>query len=318
MRATSDGSVSCQDGSMQNWDWTVGCLDCFPTTTSFEIIPDCIHRTYQVAVDVDSLGTATAVNIYDTFSGDTLYNMPAGVTLVGPFPMDSTTKVTVFNNDNSLCRITSPTLIWNSDTCIVDTCGSANFSHCWQNADTAWFSYASTQSSPITVRFLSGELGSSDKILFYNGATPLSAVIFFGNSGGDMTNFALNSSNVDNTLTFVVMSDANGSCQDGEYEPLEWDVQCGAVGIDELAGVGFRMYPNPTEGLLYVELTEATAKPLGILVYDVTGRQVLNVPVNALTAGTNTIDLAALQNGQYLVQVTTAEQVVAQRVLVAR
>jgi hypothetical protein len=318
MRGTSDGSVACQTNPAWEWNWTVGCLDCFPTTTSFEVIPDCIHRTYQVAVQVDSLGTATAVNIYNTLSGDTLFNMPAGQTLIGPFPMDSATKVTVFNNDNSLCRITSPELIWNSDTCIVDTCGSANFSYCWQSADTAWFSYASTQGTDITVRFLSGDLGLSDKVLFYNGATPLSAVIFFGNSGGNMTNFALNSNNVNNTLTFVVMSDATGSCADGTFAPLEWDVQCGAVGIDELAGTGFRMFPNPTSGLLYIELFEAQAKPLSIAVFDVAGRQVLNVPVNNLAFGTNTIDLGTLQNGQYLVQVTSVDQVVAQRVLVAR
>jgi hypothetical protein len=45
---------------------------------------------------------------------------------------------------------------------------------------------------------------------------------------------------------------------------------------------------------------------------------VLNVPVNNLAFGTNTIDLGTLQNGQYLVQVTSVDQVVAQRVLVAR
>jgi hypothetical protein len=318
MLATSDGSVSCQSGSMLTWNWTVGCLDCDPTTTTFTIVPDCIHRTYQVAVDVDSLGSATAVNIYDQFSGDTLFNMPAGITYVGPIPMDSLTKITVFNNDNSLCRVNSGDLIWNSDTCIVDTCGSANFSYCWQSSDTAWFSYASTQASPITVRFLSGDLGLNDKVLFYNGSTPLSAVVFFGNSGGNLTNLALNSNNVNNTITFVVMSDATGSCADGTFAPLEWDVQCGAVGIDELAGTGFRMFPNPTSGLLYIELLEAQARPLSIAVFDVAGRQVMNVPVNNLASGTNTIDLGSLQNGQYLVQVTTVDQVVAQRVLVAR
>jgi hypothetical protein len=65
-------------------------------------------------------------------------------------------------------------------------------------------------------------------------------------------------------------------------------------------------------------LFEAQAKPLSIAVFDVAGRQVLNVPVNNLASGTNTIDLGTLQNGQYLVQVTSVDQVVAQRVLVAR
>lgn len=318
MAATSDGSVSCQSGSMLTWNWTVGCLDCEPTTTTFTMVPDCIHRTFQVAVDVDSLGTASAVNIYDTFSGDTLYNMPAGVTLLGPYPMDSTTKVTVFNNDNSLCRINSTDLSWPSDTCIVDTCGSANYSYCWQNADTAWFSYASTQGTPITVRFLSGDLGPQDKILFYNGATPLSAVIFFGNSGGTMTNFALNSANVNNVITFLVMSDGSGSCADGGFNQLEWDVQCGEVGVDELAGQTFNLYPNPTDGLVYVNMNDPSAKPLGINVYDVAGRLVLAVPANNLTTGLNTVDLGELQNGQYLLQVTTTQEVIAQRVMVAR
>lgn len=318
MAATSDGSVACATNPAWEWIWTVGCLDCDPTTTTFNIIPDCIHRTYQVAVDVDSLGSATAVNIYDRFSGDTLFNMPAGVTLIGPIPMDSATKITVFNNDNSLCRKISNELIWTSDTCVVDTCGSANYSYCYVNSDTAWFSYRSTQGVPITVRFLSGNLGPNDKVLFYNGTTVYSAVIFLGNNGGNMANFALNSTNVDNAITFRVMSDATGSCQGGQYEPLVWDVQCGAVGIDELADHGFHMYPNPTEGLLYVQMTQGSAAPLSVFVFDLAGRQVMNVPTNNLIAGTNTIDLSSLQNGQYLVQVTTVDQVVAQRVQVMR
>ncbi len=317
MRGTSDGSVSCQSGSMLTWNWTVGCLDCEPTTTSFNLVPDCIHRTYQVAVDIANLGSATAVNIYDEYSGDTLFNMPAGVTLIGPIPMDTLTKIKVFNNDNSLCRVISPDLVWTSDSCIVDTCGSANYSYCWQSSDTAWFAYQSTQNVPITVRFLSGDLGNQDKVLFYNGSTQLSAVIFFGNSGGNMTNFALNSTNANNVLTFVVMSDASGSCQDGTYGPLEWDVQCGLVGIDELAGQSFSLYPNPTDGLVYIRMNDPSVRPIAVAVYDVAGRQVLTVPTGSLVAGMNTVDLGGLQNGQYLVQVIAEDQIIAQRIVVA-
>ena len=319
MKATSDGSVSCQSGSMQTWVYTVGCLDCDPTTTDFEVIPDCVHRTFQVAVNVDSLGSASAVNIYDTFSGDTLFNIPAGTTLLGPYEMGDSTKVTVFNNDNTLCRVVSPYLGYETDTCIVDTCGSANYSWCYQNSDTAWFAYASTQNVPITIRFLSGDLGPNDKVLFYNGNSVLSAVIFFGNNGGDMSNFALNSANVDNTLTFVVMSDGAGSCQDGQYDnPLTWDVQCGAVGVEELKVDGFRVYPNPTDGLVYLQMAEGTARPLSVVVLDVAGRQVLSVPANNLVAGYNTIDLGGLANGQYMIQVTTEGQLLTQRIMVAR
>ncbi|MBL8003382.1 MAG: T9SS type A sorting domain-containing protein [Flavobacteriales bacterium] len=320
MKASSDASVSCQSGSMQTWVYTVGCLDCDPTTTEFEVIPDCVHRTFQVAVNVDSLGSATAVNIYDTYSGDTLFNIPAGTTLLGPFEMgNDSTKVTVFNNDNTLCRVVSPYLGYDTDTCIVDTCGSANYSWCYQNSDTAWFAYASTQNVPITIRFLSGDLGPNDKVLFYNGNSVLSAVIFFGNNGGDMSNFALNSANVDNTLTFVVMSDGAGSCQDGQYDnPLTWDVQCGAVGVEELKVEGFRVYPNPTDGVVYLQMADGSALPLSVVVLDVAGRQVLSVPANNLVAGYNTIDLGGLANGQYMIQVTTEGQLLTQRIMVAR
>jgi hypothetical protein len=304
---------------MATWVYTVGCLDCDPTVTNFEVIPDCIHRTFQVAVNVDSLGSATAVNVYDTFSGDTLYNLPAGTTLLGPFLMGDSTKVTVFNNDNTLCRVSSPYLGYSIDSCIVDTCGSANYSWCYQNSDTAWFAYASTQNVPITVRFLSGDLGPNDKVLFYNGNSVLSAVIFFGNNGGDMSNFALSSANADNPLTFVVMSDGSGSCQDGQVTPqLEWDVQCGAVGVEELASNGFRVYPNPTDGVIYLQMGENSARPLAVTIYDVAGRQVLNVPATSLVAGYNTIDLTSLLNGQYMIQVTTDTELLSQRIIVAR
>lgn len=319
MKATSDASVSCSSGAMATWNYTVGCLDCDPTQTQFSVVPDCVHRTFQVAVNVSDLGSATAVSIYDTFSGDTLFNIPAGTTLLGPYDMGDSTKVTVFNNDNSLCRVNSPYLKHAIDSCIVDTCGSANYSWCYQNADTAWFAYASTQNVPITVRFLSGDLGPNDKVLFYNGNSVLSAVIFFGNNGGDMSNFALNSANVDNTLTFVVMSDGAGSCQDGQFgNPLTWDVQCGAVGVEELAATGFRVYPNPTDGLVYLQMGEGAERPLSVNVFDIAGRQVLAVPANNLVTGYNTIDLRALVNGQYMLQVTTANELLSQRIIVAR
>ncbi|HEX2618095.1 MAG TPA: hypothetical protein VHL57_11170, partial [Flavobacteriales bacterium] len=101
----TDGSVSCQSGSDTQLDWTVSCLDCTNPAANFQVVPDCIHHTFSVAVDVTGTGTSSTVRIANTVEPqDTLTNIGLGTTLVGPFPMDSLARITVMNATNPLCR----------------------------------------------------------------------------------------------------------------------------------------------------------------------------------------------------------------------
>lgn len=69
-----------------------------------------------------------------------------------------------------------------------------------------------------------------------------------------------------------------------------------SVGIDNVAAIPFRVYPNPTTGLLHVSgVGEADAVQL----FDITGRRVMAVSANA---GSAVIDLAPLPQGIYILR----------------
>ncbi|MBK9175917.1 MAG: T9SS type A sorting domain-containing protein [Flavobacteriales bacterium] len=145
------------------------------------------------------------------------------------------------------------------------------------------------------------------------------AAIYQGNNGGNLTGFAVNSQNAGNAITLRIQSDAAGSCDDGQtLVPLRWTVGCGAVGMEDLAQGGFAVYPNPTDGLLYLSLGDAAPGIVRVRVMDMSGRTVIEQSLNITSGATNSIDMQPLQNGQYMVQVATSDWTRVQRVQVTR
>jgi hypothetical protein len=95
-------------------------------------------------------------------------------------------------------------------------------------------------------------------------------------------------------------------------------VGCGAVGIDEASSEGFSVYPNPTRDLLTIALGGNVSGDVLVRVLDMSGRVVLESPYVVKGGGSNTISLAGLQTGQYMIQLNTDNWVKTQRVQVAR
>ena len=82
--------------------------------------------------------------------------------------------------------------------------------------------------------------------------------------------------------------------------------------LDEISssGFGLRLYPNPTQGIFFLESDEVVDR---IQLLDITGRvleQYTNVP-----QGTTEMDLNSYPNGVYLVKVTVGNKEVQQRVI---
>ena len=248
MQMSSDGSVCCFTGFIQQWDWDVACLDCSVPVSTFSVVPDCIHREFSVQLDLTSTGSATVADVINTLNTDTVQNLPVGVHMIGPFPMDSTVFLTVLNGDNPLCRQNSPALAYFADSCVIVSCGVDNYTYCYENNDDAWFVYQADGAFPITVTFLDGDMLVNDKIVFYNGPDDFSALIYQGNNGGDLTGVAYSSSNADNILALRVLSDPTGSCSDGgAQQPFQWFVSCGLVGVDELTPGDFLTLSEPDQ-----------------------------------------------------------------------
>ncbi|MEZ4740151.1 MAG: T9SS type A sorting domain-containing protein [Flavobacteriales bacterium] len=318
-RVTTDGSVSCQSGSQTELNWNVYCLDCSTPETTINIVPDCRSRTYMAEVIVTATGGDTTLAIINTLQGDSIMGAGVGVHTFGPYALDSLSYFQITNEGNGQCRLSSDTLTYAADSCIFVSCGSDNYDHCYGNDEDRWYTYQAEGDFPITIGFLQGQMLSGDRIVLYNGRNESANVLYQGNNGGNLAGFALNSQNAERIITLRIQSNGAGSCDDGQVlNELRWSVQCGAVGLTELAADGFAVYPNPTSDILQIELGAKVSGSVQCRVLDMSGRVVIERSLQMNGGTRNVLDMGDLQSGQYLVQLTTANWVRTERVQVAR
>ncbi|MCB9197659.1 MAG: T9SS type A sorting domain-containing protein [Flavobacteriales bacterium] len=76
------------------------------------------------------------------------------------------------------------------------------------------------------------------------------------------------------------------------------------VSIFELNGISVNVYPNPSNGLIYVQLNELIEGE--IEVYDALGKMVMNQPLLSLNTS---IDLSTQEGGLYLIKIRSGESV---------
>ena len=75
------------------------------------------------------------------------------------------------------------------------------------------------------------------------------------------------------------------------------------LGIDNLEATAITLYPNPARGLVSITLK---AEAAGVVtLYDMTGRQVLTIPVQA-GASTVSINTSSMADGVYMVRMGTS------------
>ncbi|MEO5584529.1 MAG: T9SS type A sorting domain-containing protein, partial [Flavobacteriales bacterium] len=265
-------------------------------------------------VNVDSTGSGSFVRIANSLSTDTLTNIFAGLSTVGPFPMDSTVVLTVMNETNNLCRIFSAPFTSITASCLDSVCAAEAYDYCYTNNDTAWFLYQGTENVPLTIEFLWGHLLADDFVQIFDGPAPTAAdLLWQGNLNGNMAGFSINTTNMAHILLMRVVSNGAGSCATGQATPaLHWVVQCGAVGVHEVPPSDFSMYPNPTTGQLTIELPMIARGMAGMRIVDIAGRTVHQETFNS-TGEVNSFDLKGLQSGNYTVTITTNDWVKTQR-----
>ncbi len=307
MFMTSDGSSSCSSGSQTQWSWTVGCLDCTSPEAEFEVVEDCVHRDFYIAVDIPNTGSSSTVRIANSQNTDTLSGVQTGQTLVGPFPMGTNATVTVLNSENDLCRVISPSMTAVIPDCVIPSCAAAGYEYCYANNDTAWFVFQSSTGDPITIHFDWGQLLVTDYIQIFNGLNEDAQMIYMGNMGGNLAGLAINSNNPDDAICMRIISNWTGSCQDGQAAGAYFVVECGMVGMEEVPESQFDLFPNPTNGEVSVRLPAAVANGARILVTDLVGRQVHAVRPEHLVNGAVVLDLADLAAGMYTVTVLNGD-----------
>ncbi len=319
MTLTSDGSGSCGGGSaFDPWEWTVQCIGCQAPGVSYNLVPDCFNRSYTTEVIVTQAPSQDGLVIEETVSGATQTVTAVGVYTFGPYDQNDNVVFGLTDQASPECTFFTDSLTFSSDSCVIRSCGVDSYTHCYGNNTDRWYTFQSELNVPTTINFLSGQMLTGDRIVVYNGYDETANVIYQGTNGGNLAGFAVNSQNVDNAITLRIQSNDAGSCATGEATiPMTWAVGCGAVGLNELDQDGFAVYPNPTEGTLYIQLGAEQVGNVRVRVLDMSGRVVIEQPLN-VKAGTNTLDMGRLQTGQYMVELTTDNWVKTQRVQVSR
>jgi hypothetical protein len=320
MTLTSDGSVQCNGNTtFDSFQWTAQCLGCQAPGVAYNLVADCIARTYVAEVIVTQTPGANGLEIVNESTGEDSVVTAPGVYVFGPYAQNDTTVFGITDLANTTCTFISDSLTYSSDDCIISTCQVLTTDLCYANNEDRWYTYQSIENVPMTVAFEQGQMLTGDRIVVYNGFDETATVIYQGANGGNLAGFAVNSQNPNNVITLRIQSNNAGSCADGAATvPLRWAVGCGAVGIDEASSEGFSVYPNPTRDLLTIAMGGNVSGDVLVRVLDMSGRVVLESPYVVKGGGSNTISLAGLQTGQYMIQLNTDNWVKTQRVQVAR
>lgn len=89
------------------------------------------------------------------------------------------------------------------------------------------------------------------------------------------------------------------------------------VGLTEADAMNFSLYPNPTNGVVYMQATFSAQLPVTLEITDVYGRVVSTHTLGSLVRYEGAVDLGNYADGVYLIKLTQGNQVAVRRVVKA-
>src|SRR5690606_1552178 len=230
LQVDSDVSVSCQSGSNTEWDFTVACATCVNPQATYAVASDCVNAPhFFVDVDLTDLGSATSITLTDNQGSTPQTTSTIGVFTFGPFANETDVIITVTNDDDANCSITSSsqTQPFCLDTVVDCDAGPINISYCYSNSDTNVFVYTSTNGLPLNLTINSGNVENNwDElvILESDGLTNLNTGAPYG-AAGNISGLTFQSSG--NTISFSITSDTSVSCTSGSFPAgINYTVSC--------------------------------------------------------------------------------------------
>jgi hypothetical protein len=173
---------------------------------------------------------------------------------------------------------------------------------------------------------------SSDNVIVTVNALPVvnlgadttvctSQLPFTLNAGGNFSSYfwstgdPTQSTQVSATGTYIVtVVDSNG-CEDQDDISVTV-VFCSATHEQQLQG-DLKMYPNPTQGLVNLEMNQFESGNYRVSVLNVDGRQILTQPI--VVSGSNTmvqLNLATAPKGMYLVKLQSEKGMMVRRLVI--
>lgn len=227
----ADGSVSCASGSgccTAEWDFDVACATCVNPEATYTVVSNCaVAPEFFVDVDLTNLGSATSITISDDQGSAPQTVSATGVVQFGPYANLVPVTITVANDDDANCEISSTALT--QEFCIdniVDcTAGPINAFYCYDNNDANEFTYTSTDGSPLNLTINAGEIEGDpfDFLLVTDG----NGTVIYNGEGNNGVLDGLTFQSPGDTITFQITSDGSVSCSSGAFpNGIDYTVAC--------------------------------------------------------------------------------------------
>jgi hypothetical protein len=89
----------------------------------------------------------------------------------------------------------------------------------------------------------------------------------------------------------------------------------GGIGIDEEVFGNLELYPNPTNGLVTIDLNREQVESIEITVFNTAGKQVFAQTENTSAEGKTRLDLTHLPDATYMVYIKAGSEVAVKRVV---
>ena len=225
-----DGSISCVSSGYNPIDFTVACATCVNPIANYTMVTDCLNGPqFFIDVDLTDVGSGSSVTLSDNQGTATQTATATGVYTFGPYDNNTGVVISVTNNDDANCSISSSSITQEFCTTTLVDCNSGplTLDYCYDNNNTTDFAYTSSDGVPVNLTINSGNVENGwDEFIVYDsdGVTELTpAQPYYGNAG-DISGLTFQSTG--DTISFVIISDGSISCDSGSVNPINYTVAC--------------------------------------------------------------------------------------------
>ena len=225
-----DGSISCISSGYSPIDFTVACATCVNPVANYTMVTDCLNGPqFFVDVDLTDVGSASSVTLSDNQGTATQSATATGVYTFGPYDNNTSVVISISNDDDTNCSISSGSITQEFCTTTLVDCSSGpiTLDYCYENNNTTDFSYTSSDGVPVNLTINSGNVENNwDEFIVYDsdGVTELTpAQPYYGNTG-DLSGLTFQSTG--DTISFIITSDGSISCDSGSVNPINYTVAC--------------------------------------------------------------------------------------------
>ena len=137
-----DGSISCVSSGYNPIDFTVACATCVNPQASYTMVTDCLNGPqFFIDVDLTDLGSASSITLSDNQGGATQNATATGMFTFGPYDNNTGVVISVSNDDDANCSISSSSITQEFCTTTLVDCNSGpiTLDYCYDNSNTTDF-----------------------------------------------------------------------------------------------------------------------------------------------------------------------------------